>query len=274
MKRAPMTAAKAALLRVLWRDGSKAEIAAAFPAVSWSTLCGRAQALGVTRPIKGSWSCDQEELLRSLWPEAPMSEIRATFPRRTMASIHHRASRLGVARGARHGDGLRHRWSKADDDALTALFPGNPRGTIKARFPACSWAAIVHQAQRLHLVRARTAVSSVARPVPDQRTAGEVMAAIRAAISPSLPWDVRDDVMGEMLAGYYAGGLGDDLKFEAARFLRALDRESGRWRDASLDAGIAGTDGLRPIDLLEDENWSEPFDALDDQTLHPAEAVR
>ncbi|WP_210212368.1 hypothetical protein, partial [Mesorhizobium sp. M4B.F.Ca.ET.049.02.1.2] len=82
-----------------------------------------------------------------------------------------------------------------------------------------------------------------------------LMKAVYAAIPAALPKFIRDEVAGEMMLAVLEGKLQmDGIRRSVAEHLRRYNKVYDRFKFLSLDAPMAGTEDLRRIDTLTDED--------------------
>jgi hypothetical protein len=80
-----------------------------------------------------------------------------------------------------------------------------------------------------------------------------VFQTIDKAVSKALPRFIRDDIIAAMCLAVLEGNLFvENIPKEAAMFLRAHNREYDTFKTISLDAPLAGYDGLTLLDRLAD----------------------
>jgi len=81
----------------------------------------------------------------------------------------------------------------------------------------------------------------------------KVFEMINKAVSRALPKFVRDDVVGSMSLAVMEGTLFvENIDKEAAKFLKAYNREFDQFKTVSLDAPVPGCDGMTYLDRLAD----------------------
>ncbi|HUD91231.1 hypothetical protein [Sphingobium sp.] len=94
----------------------------------------------------------------------------------------------------------------------------------------------------------------------DQRRDFEVLQnRVVQAIGTRLPFDIAADAAAELMLAVIEGQVPlDEIEKHGRKFgSRALDLYANSFRQRSLDEDIAGTDGLRGVDLLTDESASD-----------------
>ena len=85
-----------------------------------------------------------------------------------------------------------------------------------------------------------------------------VLGMINNAVSRALPRFVRDDVVAAMCLAVLEGKLlVENISKEASKFLRAYNREFDHFKTISLDAPLAGCDGLTLLDRLADPRTTD-----------------
>ena len=89
---------------------------------------------------------------------------------------------------------------------------------------------------------------------------------VRRAVGRSLPLDIAEDAVADLLLAILAGEVPlDRIEAEARKYgNRVLDRFASRYGPRSIDETIAGTDDLRMVDLIADErssSWLEEMGA-------------
>lgn len=108
-----------------------------------------------------------------------------------------------------------------------------------------------HHAKHLERHRRRWAAAKSKRAIALSPDA--VFVAIDKAVSKALPRFVRDDVISAMCLAVLEGQLFiENIQKEAKSFLASHNRMFDHFKTRSLDAPVAGADGLRLIDTLSD----------------------
>lgn len=106
-----------------------------------------------------------------------------------------------------------------------------------------------HHDKVLARARAKWAKASSQRAI--SRSPDAVMEMIDKAVSNALPRFIRDEVVSAMCLAVLEGQLMvEDVSKEAKLFLRAYNREYDTFKTVSLDAPLAGTEGLTLLDKL------------------------
>jgi len=81
---------------------------------------------------------------------------------------------------------------------------------------------------------------------------------VMQAVPRALPKHMRDDIVANMLLAVLEGNiLIDNVAKEAKKFLTAYNREYDTFKTKSLDAPIAGTDGMTMLDTLTYEHYED-----------------
>ncbi|WP_312222544.1 hypothetical protein [Rhizobium rhizoryzae] len=108
-----------------------------------------------------------------------------------------------------------------------------------------------HHAKMIEKHRRRWAKERTKRAL--DQAPDKIFELINKAVSRALPRFVRDDVIGAMSLAVMEGQLlVENIDKEAAKFLRSYNREFDQFKTVSLDAPLAGTDGLTLMDSLAD----------------------
>ena len=273
------------MLAVLWPTATRAEIEAAIPGHSWGKLHRRVfrlrqEGVPIGERMGGAKSCarpaEEHERLLAMWGTATQAELEAAFPgvkQNTLAQRVVKLRRRGLAVPARtHVAADRtDLWAKEDNRRLAKLWPTMTREALATAFPGRTFSALKARVRDLRRegvkVEPRTVGRAYSGPIEENLSrslqGNALYAAASAAVGRFVPPDVRDDVIGDMIADHLDGELAlADFPTQAARYLRRVVR-AGELRNVSLDAIVPGTDDLRRIDMLADDDWQDAFDAAD-----------
>lgn len=130
--------------------------------------------------------------------------------------------------------------------AYTARYNEEHREERKAKWKLYYLRNVEQIRERRRLVRVSERSVRQANHSPEM-----LMRAVYAAIPPTLPKFIRDEVAGEMMLAVLEGALlMDNIRRSVAEHLRRYNKGYETFKLLSLDAPIAGTDHLHGIDML------------------------
>jgi hypothetical protein len=265
-------------LRRRWPGESRDEIQQAFPARTWTSICRKAEKLGLRRAAPALDALPLTHIPGERWRPIAGLEHYAVSDRGRVTSGA-RLMRQLLNRGGRPTVWLTTNGAKTSRAVATLVIEafGQTR-------PKSSYIVGYQDGNALNVIIENLLwVARSGRPGPCRSRSpkprarylplGErlkaslaldpIWAAADAALSRNLRPDIREDVIANMILAHLEGGLPlQAFPTRASDYVRGHNRFYSTAGRVSLDQSVPGTDGLRIGDLVSEDDYRDRWDLL------------